>query len=67
MESALSGDWLALALGLIFSFACLYLFLAIGALAERAGELTELFEDVDARVERLERVIADARDRKARK
>ena len=67
MESTLSCVWPALALGLIFSFACLYLFLAIGALAERAGELAELFEDVDARVDRLERVIADARDRKTLK
>ena len=67
MESTLSGAWLALALGLIFSLASLYLFLALGALAERAGELTELFEDIGARVDRLERVIADARDRKTLK
>ena len=67
MESTFSGAWLALALGLVFILICLYLFLAIGALAERAGELAELFEDIDARVNRLERVIADARDRKTSK
>ena len=65
MESTFSGAWLAL--GLVLSLACLYLFLAMGALAERAGELTELFEDLDARVDRLERVLEDVRDRKALK